>query len=121
MQVPLHFVDEDKCVGVKVGGGNITHNLTEVEVACLPANLPEYIEVYMAEVEAGVSVHLSDLALPEGVRIVALSYGEDRDIPVVSVKLPRGGAQADEADEVAGEEAASEGDDAGDAEGEAEG
>ncbi len=121
VQVPLHFVGEDQCVGVKVGGGNITHNLTEVEIACLPANLPEYIEVYMAEVEAGVSVHLSDLALPEGVRIVALAYGEDRDIPVVSVRLPRGGVQEDEEVAAPGEEAAGDGGEGGDGEGEAEG
>ena len=121
VEVPLHFINEDQCVGVKVGGGNITHNLTEVEIACLPANLPEFIEVDMAEIEAGVSVHLSDLQLPDGVRVVALAYGEDRDIPVVSVKARRGGAQADEDDEVSGGETAGDGDSAGDAEGDAEG
>ena len=108
VNVPLHFINEEQCVGVKIGGGNITHNLTEVEISCLPAQLPEYLEIDMLEIEAGTSVHLSDIALPEGVSIVALGYGKDRDIPVVSVKARRGGAQGD--DEAAPEAgAASEG------------
>ncbi len=93
VNVPLHFINEEACVGVKIDGGNIAHNLTEVEISALPANLPEFIEVDMEEVHAGSSVHLSDLQLPEGVTIVALTYGEDRDIPVVSVTLRRGGAE----------------------------
>ena len=98
VSVPLHFINEEQCVGVKIGGGNIAHNLNEVEVSCLPADLPEYIEVDMEHVEAGSSIHLSDLNLPEGVVIVALTYGEDRDIPVVSVTTKRGGAQDDDLD-----------------------
>ena len=90
VNVPLHFVNEDACVGVKMSGGTLTHNLTEVEISCLPANLPEFIEVDMLEVEAGSSVHLSDLALPEGVTVVALAFGADRDIPVASVTARRG-------------------------------
>ncbi len=89
VNVPLHFVNEDACVGVKMSGGTLTHNLTEVEISCLPANLPEFIEVDMLEVEAGSSVHLSDLALPEGVTVVALAFGADRDIPVASVTARR--------------------------------
>ncbi|HAH79759.1 MAG TPA: 50S ribosomal protein L25, partial [Gammaproteobacteria bacterium] len=72
VNVPLHFINEDACVGVKMSGGTLTHNLTEVEVTCLPANLPEFIEVDMLDVETGTSVHLSDLVLPEGVTVVAL-------------------------------------------------
>ena len=109
VNVPLHFINEENCVGVKIGGGNITHNLTEVEISCLPADLPEYIEVNMEDVEVGSSLHLSDLVLPEGVTVVALTYGEDRDIPVVSVTAKRGGADEDEA-----LEAAAEGEEAGD-------
>ena len=98
VNVPLHFINEEQCVGVKIGGGKITHTLTEVEISCLPANLPEYLEVDMLEIEAGNSVHLSDLVLPEGVTIVALTYGADRDIPVVSVTVKRGGGE-DEAED----------------------
>ena len=92
VSVPLHFINEESCVGVKMQGGTLTRTLTEVEVSCLPANLPEYIEVDMAEVESGTSVHLSDLNIGEGVTIIALTLGEDRDIPVASVTAKRGGA-----------------------------
>ena len=111
VSVPLHFINEENCVGVKIGGGIISHNLTEVEISCLPADLPEFIEVDMQDVDVGFSVHLSGLALPEGVTIIALTYGEDRDIPVVSVSARRGGADIDEeeiVDEAEAEEAAGE-------------
>jgi large subunit ribosomal protein L25 len=91
VSVPLHFINEEACVGVKTEGGTLTHNMTEVEITCLPGALPEYIEVDMAEVAAGVSIHLSDLIIPEGVAIAALAFGEDRDIPVASVTARRGG------------------------------
>ena len=92
VSVPLHFINEESCVGVKMQGGTLTRTLTEVEVSCLPASLPEYIEIDMAEVESGTSVHLSDLNIGEGVTIIALTQGEDRDIPVASVTAKRGGA-----------------------------
>ena len=96
-RVPLHFVNEDKCVGVRTGGGSIAHNLVDVEVSCLPKDLPEFIEVDVVALEVGQALHLSDLSLPAGVMVVALGYGEDHDIPVVSVQTPRGGtAQAEE-------------------------
>ena len=99
VHVPLHFVNEDKCVGVKQGGGTITHNMNEVEVRCLPKDLPEFIEVDVANVNVGESVHLSDLSLPAGVVSVELIHGEDHDASVVSVLSPRGGAVVDETDE----------------------
>ena len=116
VSVPLHYINEEDCVGVKMGGASIIHNLTEVEISCLPADLPEYIEVDMADVDVGFSVHLSGLALPAGVTIVALTYGEDRDIPVVSVAVRRGGAEEEEeaaeleaeVEEAAGDEAAAD-------------
>ncbi|MEM7098463.1 MAG: 50S ribosomal protein L25/general stress protein Ctc [Pseudomonadota bacterium] len=122
VNLPLHFINEENCVGVKIGGGNIAHNLTEVEVSALPANLPEFIEVDMIEIEAGSSVHLSDLVMPEGVTVVALTYGEDRDIPVASVTVRRGGAQDLEDEELegsaegAGEDADAGSEDTGEAE-----
>jgi large subunit ribosomal protein L25 len=108
VSVPIHFIDEDKCVGVKQGGGQIVHAMTEVEISCLPGDLPEFLEVYMAQVDVNQSVHLSDLALPEGVSIVALMHGSDRDANVVSVQMPRGGLEEEEAAEAA-EAAAEEG------------
>lgn len=115
VNVPLHFINEAACVGVKMSGGTLTHNLTEVEITCLPANLPEFIEVDMLEVEAGSSVHLSDLKLQEGVTIVALTFGEDRDIPVASVTARRGASEDgdDTAAPVAGDGEASSGEDEG--------
>ena len=110
VSVPLHFINEDVCVGVKVGEGNITHNLTEVEISCLPAALPEYIDLDMAEIDVGSSVHLSELILPEGVVIVALTHGAERDIPVVSVTIPRGGSEEEEMEEEMEAAEGSEGD-----------
>jgi len=75
--VPLHFINEATAVGVKVGGGEISHVIAEVEVSCLPANLPEFIEVDLAKVELGQIVHLSDLKLPKGVELVQLAHGND--------------------------------------------
>ncbi|KAF0805111.1 50S ribosomal protein L25/general stress protein Ctc [Alcanivorax sp. S71-1-4] len=103
MQVPLHFLNEDKCVGVKQQGGKITHNASEVEVSCLPQNLPEFLEVDMADVKLDQVVHLSDIKLPKGVELVALTHGADHDLPVVSVHAPKGTA-ADEAEDAAGDE-----------------
>lgn len=100
--VPLHFVNEAKCVGVRTGGGSIAHNLVDVEVSCLPKDLPEFIEVDLAALEVGQALHLSDLNMPEGATVVALGYGEDHDISVVSVQPPRGGsAEVEEEEEEA--------------------
>ena len=99
MHVPLHFVNEEDCPG-KRAGGIVTHLLVEVEVGCLPKDLPEYIEVDMASLDVGDSVHLSELALPEGVHLMALAHNPDNDQPVVSVQHP----QKLEVEEVAEEE-----------------
>ena len=99
MHVPLHFVNEESCLGKKAGG-IVTHLLVEVEVGCLPKDLPEYLEVDMAALDVGDSVHLSELALPEGVHIMALAHNPDNDQPVVSVQHP----QKLEVEAVAGEE-----------------
>ena len=84
-RVPLHFINEDSCVGVKLGGGLIAHSMTELEIMCLPADLPEYLEVDMAEVELGQTLHISDIKLPKGVESVALSHGDDHDLPIAAV------------------------------------
>ena len=102
VHVPLHFTNEENCVGVKMGGGKISHQQVEVEVICLPGNLPEFIEVDMTDVEAETIVHLSDLKLPEGVTVAALQQGADHDLPVCAVHKPKGKAE--------GEEEAAEGD-----------
>ena len=93
VHVPLHFLNEQQCVGVKLGGGRLAHNLIEVEVSCLPKDLPEFIPIDVAELDVGQSVHLSDLKMPDGVSIVALGLGDDHDTSVVTVSARRGGAQ----------------------------
>ena len=114
VHVPIHFLNEETCVGVKLQGGIVQHQATDIEVSCLPKDIPEYIEVDMAEIETGQIVHLSDVTLPEGVTSVALSLGEDHDLAIASVIAPRGTAADDEVEAEAaaegGEEAAEEGD-----------
>ena len=97
MHVPLHFVNEEKCVGVKMGGGNISHVITGLDIVCLPKDLPEYIEVDIENLELGESIHLGDLNLPEGVESYALAHGGDASLPVVTVHAPKGGSD-DEAE-----------------------
>ena len=84
-RVPLNFINEDICVGVKLGGGLIAHTMTDIEVSCLPKDLPESIDVDMAEVDVGQIVHLSDLTLPDGVESISLSQGADYDLTVATV------------------------------------
>ena len=84
-RVPLNFINEDTCVGVKLGGGLIAHTMTDIEVSCLPKDLPESIDVDMAEIDVGQIVHLSDLTLPDGVESVSLSQGADYDLTVATV------------------------------------
>ncbi|MGA7978659.1 MAG: 50S ribosomal protein L25/general stress protein Ctc [Chromatiaceae bacterium] len=79
MLVPLHFLNQDTAKGVKMGGA-VSHNVTEVEIACLPKDLPEYIEIDMAEMVIGDIVHLSEIPMPDG---VALAHDPDPDLPVV--------------------------------------
>jgi large subunit ribosomal protein L25 len=101
MSVPLHFLNEEICIGVRQGGGAISHNLTEVEISCLPSRLPEFIELDIANLDLGESIHLSDLVFPEGVTSTQLALGPDHDQPVVSVIAPRGGSQEEEEAEAA--------------------
>lgn len=107
MRIPLHYVNEEKCVGVKQGGGVVSHLLTEIDIVCLPKDLPEYLEVDMLEVNLNETVHLSDLKLPKGVQFYSLLHGGDETQPVASVHLPKGSA-ADEAEDAAAEAAAEE-------------
>ncbi len=108
VNVPLHFINEESAPAIKLHGGVANHQINEVEVICLPQNLPEFIEVDMATVEMDQVVHLSDLKLPKDVKVAALLQGEDHDLPVVAIHKPRG-AKADEADE--GEEGEENGED----------
>ena len=88
VHVPLHFINHETSVGVKKGGV-VTHAMVEVEVVCLPQHLPEFIEVDLAAVDLGESVHLSNLKVPAGVEIHALMQGADHDLPVAAIQATR--------------------------------
>jgi large subunit ribosomal protein L25 len=94
-KVPVHFINEEAATK---GGNTIAHHVTEIEITCLPAQLPEFIEVNVAAIEVGATLHLSDIALPAGVVSVELAKGADHDQAVVTVSAPKGGA-AEEAAE----------------------
>lgn len=87
LHVPLRFVGGDVSKGVKEQGGAIEHLATDLEVSCLPKHLPEFIEVDVSQLELNQIVHLSDLKLPEGVRLVALEHNQN--LPVVTITPPR--------------------------------
>lgn len=92
IHVPLHFVGGDVAPGVKVGSGVVEHHIIQVEVECLPGNLPEYLEVDLSTMEVGDSVHLSDLKLPADVELVELMHGNDA--PVAAIHLPRAAVES---------------------------
>lgn len=97
--VPLHIVNEEECKGVRIGGGILSQMMTAVEIACLPRDLPEHLEIDVAELGMNEALHLSDIKLPDGVEIVSLtSGGEDQSI--IAVLPPK---SAEEEAEVEGE------------------
>ena len=85
ISVPVRFLNEDNCMGVKMHGGAISRLINNIDISCLASNLPEYLEVDVAELDVGDSIFLSALNLPEGVEIPSLALGDDRDQAVVSV------------------------------------
>ena len=85
ISVPVRFINEESCVGVKMHGGAISRLINDIDITCLASNLPEYIEVDVEALDIGDSIFLSALNLPEGVEIPSLALGEDRDQAVVSV------------------------------------
>ncbi len=95
MKVPLHFINADIAPGVKLSSGIVSHVMTELEVSCLPGNLPEYIEVDLSNLALGHSIHISDLKLPEGVE--AIVHGGDSVVATIS--LPRGAVSEEAAAE----------------------
>jgi len=100
--VPLHFINEEKADSIKLNGGHAEHHMVDVEVSCLPGDLPEYIEVDLLNVELDQTIHLTDLVLPKGVSLVELNKGETHDLAVVTVKLAKG-PKAEDQDESEGD------------------
>jgi large subunit ribosomal protein L25 len=106
--VPLHFTGADIAPGVKLQGGIVSHLFTEVDVSCLPSQLPEYLEVDLSGLKLHESAHLSDIKLPEGVEITSLAHGGD-DLAVASITAVRGSVEEEaEAEVVAETEGAGE-------------
>ncbi|MBA2077527.1 MAG: 50S ribosomal protein L25/general stress protein Ctc [Rhodanobacter sp. 68-29] len=106
VNVPLHFLNQEKSPAAKTAGVLISHNLTEVEVSCLPKDLPEFIELDLAGLDSGDIVHLSQLKLPKGVEIVALHLGADHDAAVVTANTVKEEVEEAPAAEGAADEAA---------------
>ena len=119
MRVPLHFTNADVSPGVKLGGGMVQHVMNEIEIQCLPDDLPEYIEVDLKDLEVGDSIHVNELVLPKGVEPIAKLKHDNP--AVVTVQVPKAMVVEEEAaapvTEIIGE-AAAEGAAAGGTEGE---
>ncbi|MDZ7787393.1 MAG: 50S ribosomal protein L25/general stress protein Ctc [Halofilum sp. (in: g-proteobacteria)] len=117
VRVPLHYLNEEESVGVRMNGGEISHLESEVLVGCLPKHLPEYIEVDLTNLDVGDTLHMSDIQLPEGVRLVDLDHGEEYDRGIVSCHMPRVTTEEDLEDEAPeGEEEVEAGAEAGEGE-----
>lgn len=114
MSLPIHFIGEEDCIGVKNDGGVLSHLMNDVEIICLPKDLPEHIELDVSQLELNDSLHLSDIKLPEGVNITTLLYDEENehDYAVVSVLAPRIEVEPEDLEDA---EEAAEGAEAGDA------
>ena len=93
LRVPLRFIGADVSPGVKTAGGLFIHELNEVDVECLPANLPEFIAVDVTAMNVGDHLHLSDLIMPAGVDLVELHRGEGHDLAVAHIEPPRTGGE----------------------------
>ena len=87
--LPIHFLNEEEAHGVKMEGGRIQRNLSDIEIVCLPGVLPEYIELDLEGLNVGDALHLSDLKMPEGVRSTELELGEGHDHAIVSCYIPK--------------------------------
>jgi large subunit ribosomal protein L25 len=105
VSVPLHFLNEDKSPAGKAADVVVTHELNEVQISCLPRNLPEFIEIDLAQLSLGETIHLSEITLPTGVEIPELKLGKEHDVAVV---VARQGRVEIEETEAAGEEASAE-------------
>lgn len=88
MHIPLHFLGQDVAPGVK-DGGIVTHHMVELEIRCLPKDLPEFIEVDLSNAPMNHIVHLSEIGLPTGVEVMSLVHHPDNDLPVASIHRPK--------------------------------
>ncbi len=97
MNVPIHFLGEDVAPGVKQGGGKVSHLMTDVEVTCLPKDLPEFLEVDVSALELDAMLYLSNIKLPSGVEIPELAQGPEHDHAIVSIHVIKAAPVEEEA------------------------
>ena len=115
MSVPLHFIGEEECPGVKLNGGIMAHSMNSIDISCLGSDLPEYIAIDVTTLDIGDSVLMGQIELPEGVSFASSISESDMELPLASVLAPK---QATEEEEVDGEEEGVEGEEGGEAEAE---
>jgi large subunit ribosomal protein L25 len=87
LRVPLHFLNQEKSPAGKTGGCLVLHELNDLEISCLPKDLPEFIELDLSELNVGDTVHISDIKLPAGVEVPALKLGREHDLAVVVARM----------------------------------
>lgn len=102
MNVPIHYVNAEDAAGVKQEGGSVSQLISDVEVSCLPKDLPEYFEVDILDLCLNEMLHLSDIHLPEGVEIPQLAQGPENDRPIVSIQFIKEVAIEEEVEEIEG-------------------
>jgi large subunit ribosomal protein L25 len=101
MSVPIHFINPEKAPGVVKSAGVVSHIINELEIKCLPANLPEYIEVDIGALKLNDTIHLSEIKLPKGVKLASPIQDEEHDLSVVTILMPRIEKEAPSGDEIA--------------------
>ena len=87
VKVPFHFINEETAPGVKIEGGLVSHIMTEIDISCLPKDLPQYIEVDLGELAMGESIHLSEVTVPDGVELTSLT--DENDPAITSISKPK--------------------------------
>ena len=95
VEIPFHFLNEDTAIGVKQDGGMVSHNMSSVTITCLPADLPEFLEVDVQNLGLGDSIHMNEIVLPKGVTIPELALGDDHNQVVVSINASRATIEAE--------------------------
>ncbi len=118
MNVPIHYVNAEEAVGVRVGGGSVSQLITDVEVSCLPKDLPEFFEVDIVALELNEMLHISDIKVPDGVEIPQLAQGQGNDHAIVSIQVIKAVVEEEDVEVVVGE-GEGEGEDAAAGEGDA--
>ncbi|MDA0678951.1 MAG: 50S ribosomal protein L25/general stress protein Ctc [Proteobacteria bacterium] len=120
MKVPIHYLNADTSIGVKKNGGSVSQLITDIEVSCLPKDLPEYFEVDIAELDLNQMLHLSDIKLPAGVEIPELAHGPEHDHAIVSIHVIKAVSVEDDVEDAADAESAAAAVPVGDADGDSD-